>query len=64
VDSEGPGGAWQVVQGRVALAEGGHLVHVADDGQEVAEAPDAGLVDGLGGSSTLLPEPAESAGIG
>ena len=64
VDAEGFGGLGEVVEGRVPLAEGGDFFEVGDDGEEIAEAPDAGLVDGLGGGTALLPEPAEGGGVG
>ena len=64
VDAGDLGAARQLVERRVALAEGDDVVGVVDDGQQIAEAPDAGLVDGHGGGAALLPEPAEGAGIG
>ena len=63
VDACDFGAAGQVVEGSVALAEGDDVVKVFDDGEEIAEAPNAALVDGHGGGATLLPEPAESAGV-
>ena len=64
VDAGGFGAAGQFVERRVAFAEGGDVFEVVDDGKQVAEAPDAGLVDRHGGRAALLPEPAEGAGVG
>ena len=64
VDASDFGAAREVVEGGVALAEGDDVVGVFDDGQEIAEAPYAGLVDGQGGGAAFLPEPAEGAGVG
>ena len=63
VEAGGGGAAGQLVERGVALAEGDDVVGL-DDGEQVAEAPDAALVDGQGGGAALLPEPAEGAGIG
>ncbi len=60
----GLGAAGQIVEGGVAFAQGDDIVEVVDDGKQVAEAPDAGLIDGHGGGAALLPEPAEGAGVG
>ena len=64
VDASDFGAAREVVEGGVALAEGDGVLGVVDDGEQIAEAPDAGLVDGHGGGAALLPEPAEGAGVG
>ncbi len=64
VDAGDFGAAREVVERGVALAEGDDVLEVVDDGEEIAEAPDAGLVDGQGGGAALLPEPAEGAGVG
>ena len=58
------GAAGEIVERGVAFAEGDDALEVVDDGEEIAEAPDAGLVDGQGGGAALLPEPAERAGVG
>lgn len=63
VDSGDFGTAGQVVERGVALAQGYDAL-VLDDGEEIAKAPDAGLVDGQGGGTALLPEPAQGTGIG
>ena len=39
------GAAGQLVERGVAFAEGDDVLEVVDDGQQVAEAPDAGLID-------------------
>ena len=64
VDAGDFGAAGQLVERGVALAEGDDVVEVVDDGEQVAEAPDAALIDGHGGGAALLPEPAEGAGVG
>ncbi len=64
VDAGDFGAAREIVERSVALAEGDDVVGVVDDGEQVAEAPDAGLVDGHGGGAALLPEPAEGTGVG
>jgi hypothetical protein len=48
----------------VAFAEGGDALEVCDDGQQIAEAPDAGLIDSLRGAAAFLPEPPERGRIG
>ena len=64
VDAEGLGGAGEVVKRGVAFAEGDDVFEVVHDGEEVAEAPDARLIDGHSGGAAFLPEPAKSAGVG
>jgi hypothetical protein len=64
VDTGGFGAPGKIVEGGVAFAEGDDFFEVVDDGEQVAEAPDAGLVDGHCGGAALLPEPPESARIG
>ena len=64
VDAGGFGAARKVVERRVAFAEGDDVFEVVDDGEQIAEAPDAGLIDRHGGGAALLPEPAEGAGVG
>ena len=56
--------AGEIVEGGVAFAEGDDFFEVVDDGKQIAEAPDAGLIDRHRGGPALLPEPAESAGVG
>ena len=58
------GAAGKIVERSVALTEGYDIVGVVDDRQQIAEAPDAGLIDGHGGGATLLPEPTKGAGVG
>ena len=48
VDSGDFGAAREIVERGVALAEGDDILRVIDDGEQVAEAPDAGLIDGHG----------------
>jgi hypothetical protein len=64
VKTGGFGAAGKVVEGGVAFAEGDYFFEVVDDGQKIAKAPDARLVDGHCGRAALLPEPAEGAGVG
>ena len=64
VDAGGFGAAGEIVEGGVAFAEGDDVFEVVDDGKQVAETPDAGLVDREAGGAALLPEPAEGAGVG
>ncbi len=64
VDACGLCATGKIVEGRVPFAEGDDFFEVVDDGEQIAEAPDAGLIDGHCGGAALLPEPAEGAGIG
>ena len=64
VEAERAGGTREIVERGVAFAEGDNFFEVVDDGEQIAEAPDAGLIDGHAGRAALLPEPAESAGVG
>ena len=57
-------GARQVVERRVALAQSDRVAKTVENGQQFAEAPDAGVVQRLRGAAALAPEPFERAGIG
>jgi hypothetical protein len=64
IDTESFRGARKVVKRRIAFAQGDSVAEVLEDGQEFAEAPDAGVVKRLGGASALAPEPFECARVG
>ena len=64
VETQGAGRTGKIVERGVAFAESDDFFEIVDDWKQVAEAPDAGLVDRLAGRTTLLPEPAESAWVG
>ena len=64
VNPQGFGRARQVVEWRVALEERHHIAEALQNGQQFAEAPDAGVVQRLGGGAPLAPEPFERAGVG
>ena len=64
VDAQRPGGARQVIERRVALAEGHGVAKAVQNGQQFAEAPYAGVVQGLGGAAALAPQPLERARVG
>ena len=64
VDARSFCAARKIVEGRVAFAKGDDFFEIVDDGEQVAEAPDTGLVDRHARRPALLPEPAESAGVG
>jgi hypothetical protein len=64
VDAGDFGAARKIVERSIAFAESDDFLEVIDDGKEVAEAPDAGLVDRHAGGAALLPEPAKGAGVG
>ncbi len=64
VDAQGFGGARQVIERRVALEQGHGVAKVLQNGQQLAEAPDAGVVQRLGGGAPLPPEPFECGGVG
>ncbi len=54
----------QGIERRIALPQGDDVCLVAQDGEQIAEAPDAALVLELGRSAAFLPEPAKRAGVG
>ena len=64
VHSKGAGGTRQGVERGVALAQGDGIAKAVQDGKQLAEAPDAGVVECLGGTFSFAPEPLERAGIG
>ena len=64
VDAEGLGGAGQVIERGVAFAQGDGVAKAIQNGQQLAETPDAGVVERLGRAAPLAPEPLERAGIG
>ena len=55
VEAKRGGGAGQVVERGIAFAQRDGVFRAIEDGQQIAEAPNAGLIDGHGGRAALLP---------
>ena len=53
-----------MIEGRIALAKSDGVAETFEDRQELAEAPDAGVVESLGGAAALSPQPLQGTGIG
>ena len=64
IDAQSLGRAPQFVERRIALAQRHHIAKAVQDGQQLAEAPDAGVIDLLGGAAPLPPEPLQRARVG
>ena len=53
-----------VIERRIALAQGDGVAEAVQNRQQLAEAPDAGVVQRLRGAAPLAPQPLERARVG
>ena len=64
IEAERARGERQMVERRVALAQGDGVVKAVEDGEQFPEAPDAGLIEFFLRETALAPEPFQGSGVG